>query len=144
MKKELRVNVVDMLLDQKFRNEAVGIIAELVKTHPAAVAAAYEKVVLTPPDFEVINGRKWEHTELNRLCSEYRDIVALMRSNQKVNAVRKIRDQYGFGLRDAVQLVNYAQRYGEVNWVSEGTFEPIDRNLEDQAHEIAAVIKKFY
>ena len=144
MKKELRVKVVNMLLDPKFRSEVIEIVTELVKTHPAAVAAAYEQVVLTPPDFAVINGRKWEHTELNRLCSEYRDIVALMRNNQKVVAVKELRDRYGYGLRDAVQLVNYAQRYGEVNWVPEGTFEPIDRNLEDRAHEIAAVIKKFY
>lgn len=144
MNKALRVKVVDMLLDQKFRNEAVGIIAELVKTHPSAVVAAYEKVVIGDPAYEIINGHAWEFSNLDHLYDKYNTVVALMRSNQKVNAVRKIRDQYGFGLRDAVQILNYAQHYAEVHWIPEGTLEPTGAQVDTVAREIAAVIKKFY
>lgn len=144
MNKALRVKVVDMLLDQKFRNEAVAIMTELVKTHPSAVVAAYEKVVVGAPEYEIINGHAWGFTELNHLCNKYNTVVALMRSNQKVDAVKEIRAQYGFGLREAVQILNYAQHYAEVHWIPEGTLEPTGPQVDTMAREIAAVIKKFY
>lgn len=144
MNKALRAKIVDMLLDQKFRNEAVGIIAELVKTHPSAVVAAYEKVMDPGNRTELINGVDYTLEELTRLHDMHREVVLLMRDNQKVSAVKALRMTHGYSLRDAVQIVNYSQQWAGVNWLQNGTLETIDREIAAVAREIAAVIQKFY
>ncbi len=145
MKKELHCKVVDMLLDQKFRNEAVAIITELVKLHPTAVVAAYEQIVKAESPYEYFVGRIWSADELAQLYSNYASVIQYMRNNKKVDAVRNLRTITGWSLKEAVGTVNYAQHLAEVHWMPEGTFVDNWRpEVIETAREIAAVIKKYF
>lgn len=115
------------------------IVIKLAKQQPSlfiALAAPPEAPKSEP--YEWIAGKAILKSELT---SRHSDIINLLRGNQKVSAIKALRELYGVGLKEAKDVIdnlcNYlANRSVSYSHLSNDYANPLDRNL----HSIYAAI----